>query len=220
MLNPEQWERIQSEGFGQAVMLPSVIPRWFHMLLAAIAGMGILLVLYGTYLGSSMARRRMEDSSAEEDYATWTMRYGVAWTLGGTLPQIVVGPWLLLSLPMSVRSELISGENIGSLAFFISLTFGLLSLVLLNAALMLPRARVMALFGVACLIVTIGLMAVVRDSVRRFWLSDYFDPTHLSTEPQWGVMILVGTLFILGLYLGWYVLRAYWKSNASNGMEA
>lgn len=101
----------------------------------------------------------------------WVTKYGVAWPLAGTLPQTVVGPWLLWSLPYGVRAELISGQNLGSLAFFVGLTFGLLSLVLLNAVLMIPHMRGMALAGIVSVLVTVCLMVVFRDAVCQSWLA-------------------------------------------------
>ena len=99
---------------------------------------------YGLYLGSGSRRPDSPGDEPAEDDATWVIKYGVAWALAGTLPQIVVGPWLMLSLPDGVRAELISGQSLGSLAFFVGLTVGLFSLVFLNAALMIPHVRGMA----------------------------------------------------------------------------
>ena len=213
MLNPEQWKGIQENGFLLALTLPSILPRYGHMVLAAIAGMGMFLVCYGLYRGSKWYKPFGNDERPEEEYATWVIRYGVAWTLAGTLPQAVVGPWLLLSLPSFVRAELINGEHLGSIAFFSALTLALLSLVLLNAALMVPRLRSLALTGTICLAGTVSLMVIVRDTVRQAWVAPHYATSSLPADSQWQVMAMVAILFVVAMAVIAYVLSAYWKTH-------
>ncbi|MFQ5931411.1 MAG: hypothetical protein ACE5MM_03285, partial [Nitrospiraceae bacterium] len=58
--------------------------------------------------------------------------------------------------------------------------------------------RALALGGVGSLMVTIALMAVVRDRVRYYWVAEHFDPTALPADPQWGFIALFGTLLVAG----------------------
>ncbi len=212
MLNPERWKDIQENGFLLALTLPSILPRYGHMVLAAIAGMGMFLVCYGLYRGSKWYQPSCAD---EEEYATWVIRYGVAWTLTGTLPQIVVGPWLLLALPEFVRAELINGEHAGSIAFFSAMTLALLGLVLLNAALMVPRSRSLAITGTVCLAGTVSLMVIVRDTVRQAWVAKHYATSSLPADPQWDVMVMVAILFVMAMGLIAYVVSAYWKTHGT-----
>ena len=213
MLNPEHWQDIHVSGLRGMLSLPSLFPRYGHMILAAVAGMGIFLMCYGLYLGSGSRRPDSPGDEPTEDDATWVTKYGVAWALAGTLPQIVVGPWLMLSLPDGVRAELISGQSLGSLAFFVGLTVGLLSLVFLNAALMIPHVRGMALAGIVSVLVTVCLMVVVRDAVRQSWLAKHSVATQLS--PDWGAMAMGGVVFVMGLGLIGYVVHAYRNAHPS-----
>jgi len=213
MLDPEHWKDIQASGLRGMISLPSLFPRYGHMVLAAVAGTGIFLVCYGLYLGSGFRRRDSAGDGPTEGDATWVTKYGVAWALAGTLPQIVVGPWLLLSLPDEVRADLISGQNLGSLAFFVGLTFGLLSLVLLNAALMIPHVRGMALAGIVSLLVTVCLMVVVRDAVRQSWLTKHF--VAMQPSPDWGAMAMGVVVFVMSLGLIGYVGHAYQNAHPS-----
>jgi hypothetical protein len=217
MLTPERWREIQATGFTQAIRLPSVLPRYFHMVLAALAGGGIFLVLYGTLLSSRWGRRL--SSVTWQGYDAWIVRYGCAWTLAGTLPQIVVGPWLLLSLPDRVRHILMDGGSNTSLVFFTSLAFALLALVLLNAGLMVPRAKVLALGGAGSLIVTIALMAMVRDRVRYHWLAGHFDPATLPVTPQWGFIGLFALLLAGGAAVLIYLVRVSIRSRSSHSVH-
>ena len=212
MLNPGEWRAVQTEGFLWAVRLPSVIPRYFHMVMASVAGIGILLVLYGAALGSRWGSPPAAPWPSDPGYPQWVMRYGVVCALIGTLLQIVIGPWLLLTLPEPVLGALVNADNPGAVVFFVSLTFGLLGLVLLNAALMVPRARGFALTGVGSLVVTIALMVVVRDRVRHYWLSADWDPSTLPVNSHWGVIAIFIALLLGSIFLMMYLVRALVKS--------
>lgn len=212
MLHPDQWADIQHASLWSMPTLPSLIPRFGHLVLAAVAGMGMFLVCYGLFLSSD--GQAFINDKPKERYATWVTRYGVAWTLAGTLPQIVVGPWLFLSLPEIVRLDLVSGQSFGSLAFFVGLTAALLSLVLLNAALMAPHIRGLAIGGTLSLVVTVCLMVVVRHAVRVSWLSQHDAAAMLATQDQWTVMFMVGTVLLLGLAITVFIVRAYRKTCA------
>ncbi|MDT7042375.1 hypothetical protein [Candidatus Nitronereus thalassa] len=209
MLHPEQWENVRSQGFSAVLSLPSLLPRYGHLMLAAMAGMGIFLVCYGLFLSPSGQAFRDEDP--KDRYATWVRQYGVAWTLTGAIPQIVVGPWLLLSLPSFVRGDLVSGQSFGSLAFFLALTAALLSLVLLNAALMVPQARGLAIGGMLSLVVTMCLMMIVRHAVRVTWLSQQYETAALGAKDQWTVFFIVAIMMLLGVGLTIIMVKAYQK---------
>lgn len=214
MLHPEQWANIQQGGFSSVLRLPSLLPRYGHLVLAAVAGMGIFLVCYGLFLTWS-GQASIGDEPTER-YATWVTRYGVAWMLTGTLPQIVMGPWLLLSLPDVVRADLISGQSLGSFAFFVALSAALLSLVLLNAALMVPDVKGLAIGGTVSLVVTVCLMVVVRHTVRVSWLSQQYDTAALTTQGQWDVFFMVSTVLLLGFGLTVMLVRAYRKTRTAS----
>jgi len=212
ILNPDSWARMNQTSPWALLSLPSLIPRYGHLVLAAVAGMGMFLVGYGLLL--SWKRQARIPEEPKDPYATWVIQYGVAWTLAGTLPQIVVGPWLLLSLPDSVRADLVSGANVGSLAFFMALTAGLISVVLLNAALMVPQARGLAIGGTVSLLVTVCFMVVVRHAVRVSWLSQHDQNALFSNPEQWNVLIMMGMMLLLGLGLMGFMVRAYKKRHA------
>ncbi|MFQ5992461.1 MAG: hypothetical protein ACE5NA_08495 [Nitrospiraceae bacterium] len=215
MLNPERWREIQDAGFLGALSVRTVIPRFLHMFLASIAGTGIILVLYGAFMSTPWANHQQSDSWGAIEYRLWVTRYGVAWTLGGTVPQALVGPWLLLSLPQEVRAALLDRASAGSIVFFASLAIALVGLLLLSAALMAPHVRGLALGGVGSLTVTIVLMAIVRDRVRHHWLSPHLDLNSLAVEPQWGFIALFGVLFLGGLGVVGYLIHVYLRAQSA-----
>jgi hypothetical protein len=185
MLHPDYSESVVKNGLFASLSLPTVWPRFFHIVLGSVAATGIVITLYGTL----------------RPFNLHITRYGVAWTLAGTLPQIVVGPWLLLALPDEVRMRLVDGASLSSLVFFVSLTFALFALVLLNASLMVPHVRGLVWTGLGSLFLTIVLMVMVREEVRKAWMQTYagvdtFD--ELSAGVVLGVIItsLLGFLIM------------------------
>ena len=207
ILVPEYWATIQSQGLGKLLSLPTVMPRFFHVVVASIAAIGCLVMLYGVNLHTrGLAGKSLEPSLSIEQ-GVYLTRYGGFWTMAGTVPQIVVGPWLLWSLPDHVRIPLVNGGTYGSIIFFISLSAALFAIVMLNASVVAPQYRWLALAGVASLLVTFGTMIIVREEVRHYWMrgKESLVTTFGQHDPTMGLAIL---LFILGLGLAitWFFL--------------
>lgn len=205
-LTPDRWRTIHATGFATAVGLPSVLPRYLHLVLAAVAGAGLVITLYGWVLGSRWGPRLGVSHPELPGYDLWVLRYGLAWTLGATLPQVVIGPWFLMTLPSSVRAALLLGGGLTSMVFFTALTFALLAIVLMNAALLASRVRGLALGAMGSLALTVVLMAVIRDRVRHYALLEHFDPASLATTPQRGwiwlfAILLLATAGVVGYLL-------------------
>ncbi|WP_447971161.1 hypothetical protein [Nitrospira sp. M1] len=175
----------------------TIWPRFFHSMFSGIAITGMALTIYG-----SLRPQCREDYQVDPaPYDTRLVRYGVGWVLGGTVPQVVVGPWFLLALPSDVRFHLVDGTSVVSLIFFVSLTLTLLSLVLLNSSLMIPQKRGLVWGGVGSLIVTMVCMVLIREEVRKIWMTLNGEPTHLG-ELSWLVVSSVMGIMGVGLYLG------------------
>ncbi|WP_454062595.1 hypothetical protein [Candidatus Nitrospira salsa] len=176
---------------------PTIWPRFFHSILSGIAVTGIALTIYG-----SLRPQCREDHDADPaPYDTRLVRYGVGWVLGGTVPQVVVGPWFMLMLPSDVRFHLVDGTTVVSLIFFVSLTLTLLSLVLLNSSLMVPHKRGLVWGGIGSLLLTIVFMVLVREEVRKVWMSINGGRAEF-VELSWLVVISVVGIMGVGLYLG------------------
>ena len=201
IINPGYAEEVMKHGLMSSLDLPTVWPRFFHMALGGLAGTGVVVTIYGTVWRS----QHHEDMNSEMPYDNTITRYGIAWTLAGTLPQIAVGPWLLMTLPQGIRDGLVDGGSVSSLVFFLSLTCALLALVLLNAALMVPHIRGLVWSGVGSLILTVGLMVVVRGEVRKAWISSHLESKTVEELSVWVVLSVIMTIFgglgILGRYM-------------------
>ena len=201
ILNPDYSESVSQQGLVAAMSLPTVWPRFLHIVLGSVAATGILIALYGTVRHSPVNQANTQESSSILPYDVRTIRYGVGWTLAGTLPQIVVGPWVLLSLPDDVRTRLVDGASLSSLVFFVSLTLALVALVLLNASLMVPHVRGLVWAGLGSLFLTIVLMVLVREEVRKGWMQSAAELNPKGLSPL-VVLVVVITSLLGALMVG------------------
>ena len=183
------------------------LPRFFHSLFSSVAMTGMALTIYGSLRPQCQEDRMIEPAP----YDIRLVRYGVGWVLGGTVPQVVVGPWFMLALPSEIRFYLIDGTNVASLIFFVSLTLTLLSLVLLNSSLLVPQKRGLVWGGVGSLVLTIVFMVLVREEVRKIWLLSRGESVGVG-ELTWVVVISALAIMSSGLYLvGRYVTLTHDK---------
>lgn len=183
-------------------------PRFFHAVFSGLAITGMALTIYG-----SLRPQCQEDRAVDPaPYDIRLVRYGAGWVLGGTVPQVVVGPWFMLALPSDVRFHLVDGTNVVSLIFFLSLTLTLLSLVLLNSSLLVPQKRGLVWGGVGCLVLTTIFMVLVREEVRKVWMISQGYDVGIG-ELSWIVVISVVVIMCAGLYLiGRYVTLPHKKT--------
>ena len=205
IINPSHAEEVSQHGLMASLDLTTVWPRFFHMALGGLAGTGVVVAIYGTWLRPQDKEGEDRELNAEVPYDINITRYGIAWTLAGTLPQIAVGPWLLMTLPQGIRDGLVDGGNLSSLVFFLSLTCALLALVLLNAALMVPQSRGLVWSGLGSLILTLALMVIVRGEVQKSWINAHLESKTVEELSIWVVlsviMAIFGGLGVLGRYM-------------------
>ncbi len=185
-------------------------PRYFHTVFSGLAITGLALTLYG-----SLRPQCQEDHEVDPaPYDIRLVRYGVGWMLGGTVPQVVVGPWFLLALPSDVRFHLIDGTSAVSIIFFVSLTLTLLALVLLNSSLMVPQKRGLVWGGTGSLILTTVFMVMIREEVRKLWLTTHGIPSSVG-ELSWIVVISVLAIMAVGLFLGGRYVKLTYNNMAT-----
>jgi cytochrome c len=203
-LHPDYSESVVQEGLLASLSLPTVWPRFFHIVLGSVAATGMVITLYGTLRPCHGKEQEIPKGSSIPPFDVQITRYGVGWTLAGTLPQIVVGPWLLLSLPDEVRMRLVDGASLSSLVFFVSLTLALLALVLLNASLMVPHVRGLVWTGLGSLFLTIVLMVMVREEVRKAWMPSF---AAADTFQELSLAVVSGVTMTIAIVLGFLIMR-------------
>jgi len=95
MLLPFEWG--STHGFLQALLLPNVIPRYLHFIVAVCAMIGFFAAIYYWYMG-----RKSEDPFYER-----AQRIGLKWALSGTLLQGIFGGLVFLTLPDGAYSNIL-----------------------------------------------------------------------------------------------------------------
>jgi hypothetical protein len=166
---------------------PSVLPRWVHLLLSALAFSGLYLALLGLW--------HMRRGRSEEGY--WLFRLGLGWFLIPTLVQFTVGSWLLWSL--AERADFLgarAGHTCLLLAGIVTSLAGFVLLLASRGALYPTR---WAGPGAACMFVSAGLMVLVQDTVRRSRLEGYYETLAGPATAQWSPFWFFVLVLLLGL---------------------
>jgi hypothetical protein len=179
---------------------PTVLPRFLHMFLGAIAVTGLYLAIRGA--------RRIR---FEPEQGRWQFRSGATWFAGATIVNMVVGLWWLVDLPKDEMTALMGGNMFGSIALGLGLLAGLasLALALLGINSLKPGRY---LWGAACaLVVTLLCMIVMRDVIRDAALRTYYDVARTATHPQWGAIGLFLVLFAAAIWLSVFMLNVLKK---------
>jgi hypothetical protein len=192
MLHPGDFYSLYVNGQAGTILGPVPllnITRLAHFVVAAVALAG---------LGVALLSRRWRTESPE--LADWGRRYGLAWFIGGTLVQFVVGLYFLFSLPVEIRQALV-GEKF---------TMGILVVGIILALLALLAAPRSLLAASVAILGTVSVMAVLRHLVRLAYLRPYFDPHLLPVRGQWVVFSIFVVLLLAGLAtVGWMLYLFY-----------
>jgi hypothetical protein len=194
MLQPEKWRALYArswQGLAWNATDPIVLPRFLHFFLAALAVAGFAVFLLGV-------RRRQSDPG----FGDWVARLGARWFVGATLVQILVGPWILLSVPEPVRPSFLGGRMTETTLLIGGIGLGILAVLLVLVR--RPGGATTALGG------TLALMAITRDRIRAGSLAPYYSPQAREVEPQTVAVILFFVVLVLGLVsVGWMVSRLF-----------
>jgi len=190
MLQPERWMAYFSNSSGTLLNLtdPSVIPRYLHFIIGAVAVAGLYLALIGHFGW----RKSQVDPAA---LISKGMRY---FTLATAL-QLIIGTWFLIALPREVMMIFMGGSVLGTGLLVIGL---LLTLGLLHFG---YRQRVIATCVVTLVVMIV--MVLMRDLVRTAYLQPYFSLGDLEVVPQYSPLIFFLLVLVGGLALIAYMIR-------------
>ena len=183
-----------------------VIPKSFHLLFAALATGGMVVVSLGM-LGmlAPQSDKGLHDSDSVKSTPN-LIRYGVGWILFGLVPQMLIGPWLFLLIQNRPQMILIEGTSLTSLIFFVSLTTALLALVLLNASFMVPHVKGLVWGGMGNVAVTLVLMGIVRYETFGATLVAQKIPFAMAELSGWHILSVFVLLTVVGsLLMRWCV---------------
>ncbi|MGD9849986.1 MAG: hypothetical protein AB7T38_01840 [Nitrospirales bacterium] len=181
-----------------------IFSKTIHLLLSAMAAGGLVVMVIGflPWKQSPTIREPYQsDEANEEQRRIQIVRFGMAWVLGGVVPQVVVGSWLLVSLGEDVRSHFLNGVTLGSWLFFSSLIVALLGLVFINAAFIAPYVKGLVWGGWVNILVAVFLMGFIRYEALGAGLASLNAGNPLAPLSFWhlifGVIPMLGLLALL-----------------------
>ena len=199
MIQPESWLAYFKNPFGTLLNLgdPTLIPRYLHFVVASVAVAGLFVALAARIKNS-------RDPKAGETRIGFGMKI-FAW---GSVVQVFVGLWLLISFPRDVLL-LFMGESGYTTGLF------LLTLAAATAAIIAGFKR-LVWPAVGGLVVTVSGMTLMRDVVRDAYLQPYHSLSGMEVTGQTGPLILFLATFVVGLSIVSYMLRIYLTADSAS----
>jgi hypothetical protein len=196
-LTPGRWAAVAAAGRAAAAD-PTLLPRFLHFLLGALAVTGLVLAL----LAVSRAARD------PDPFFAWLARRGLVWALVATGLQVMDGFWFLFSLPLPILQALM-GKQMGATSHLIAGTgFGVLTLILLAGIHDPVRQRTAVWAAAGSALLTVATMVALRDAVRGLYLAPVVSLRAVPVAVQGDVLLLFLAVFGLGLGTVAWMMRA------------
>ena len=189
-LTPASWTAYFDHPNGSVLNMgnPTLWPRWLHMVTSAIAVGGLFVAL----IQDMKARKGDEAAEGARDWALHFFTYG-------TLLTSVIGIWWLLALPDPLMKRFMGGDMLSTLWLALGTVTGILALVMGFRKKVVPATYLVVL--------TVTLMALVRESLRIGYLDGVFHPSQLLVTPQISPMIMFLGVFVVGIVCVVYMLK-------------
>jgi hypothetical protein len=188
--NPAGWSLNLSE--------PTLIPRFLHFMVAAVAMGGLLLVF--------MAAANWKRDPA---YARQLLQFGGKAFSYGTMAQLLVGVWFLASLPGEMRMLFMGANPLATILLLVGIVGGIASIFMMVNARRKENIRIATWYVPGVTVVVILCMTWMRDILRDAYLKPYFHPEQFVVKTQWTVLPLFLVLFIAGVVLWFVMLKRY-----------
>jgi hypothetical protein len=173
---------------------PTLLPRFLHFFVAAVAVGGIFLVFVA-----------LANWKRDKEYALEVLQFGGKAFMYATMAQIVVGLIFLVSLPRDMRMLFMGDSPMATTLLLVGITGAIAAIFLMSGALRTENLRVAAFYVPGILAVVIVCMSVMRDLLRDAYLKPYFHPDQFAVKTQWSVFPLFLVLFVAGVIL-WLVM--------------
>jgi len=191
MLDPVKWTAYFKNDSGTLLNLtdPTLIPRYLHFVVGALAVGGLFVALFGKL-----------KAAKDPDLAAVAVRTGMNTFTYLTLVQILLGLWFIVTLPKEVMLLFMGDDMLATGIFLVALLVAVLTLV---AGL---KKRVYLSVGSASVLVI--LMSFMRAYVRTGFHKPYFSASALPVVPQYSPMVLFFITLVIGLVcIGWMVKK-------------
>ncbi|GAB1410375.1 hypothetical protein MASR1M90_15290 [Desulfovibrionales bacterium] len=192
MIHPQAWTAYFTQPAGTILNLadPTILPRWLHFVLSALAVGGLFMALLNT-----------REAKSGEAHAQARLTLGMKWFTHATLVQIAIGIWWLMAMPREVML-LFMGKNMLHTGFLVA------GLVLAALSLWYGFQK-RVIHTVFALLGTVLVMVGMRDLVRISTLEPYFHPTDMAVTGQYGSLVLFLVSFLLGAGAVIYMFRLH-----------
>ena len=188
--NPSGWNLNLTE--------PTLIPRFLHFMVTAVAMGGLLLVFMAA---ANWKRDRV--------YARQLLQFGGKAFSYGTMAQLLVGLWFLASLPGEMRILFMGANPLATILLLVGFVGGIASIFMMANARRKENIRVATWYVPGVTVVVILCMTWMRDILRDAYLKPYFHPEQFVIKTQWEVLPLFLALFIAGVIFWFIMLKRY-----------
>ena len=174
----------------------TLVPRFLHFFVAAIAVGGLLIAVKGLL--------RLK---AEKDYARYLIRFGAKAFMYATMTQFLVGIWFLGALPGAQRMLFMGNNYLATALFALAVVGAIGTIVLISGALHCENPVPGLYSGTALTVLVVALMVISRDTLRDAYLQPYLlaSPTRI----QWEVFPLFLLVFLAGLFVWLIMMKRY-----------
>jgi hypothetical protein len=183
---------------------PTLIPRFLHFMVAAVAVGGLFLVFVA-----------LANWKRDGQYARQVLQFGGKAFMYATMAQLVVGVVFLASLPRDMRMLYMGDNSLATILLLVGVAGGIGAIFLMSDALRKENVRVAAFYVPGITGVVILSMSVMRDILRDAYLMPYFHPEQFVVKTQWSVFPLFLVLFLAGVILWFVMLKRYGLFNGT-----
>ncbi|MEZ4386960.1 MAG: hypothetical protein R3D98_05180 [Candidatus Krumholzibacteriia bacterium] len=189
-LVPARWTAWFARPDGASLNLgePTLWPRWLHMMIGAVAVGG----LFVAFLQDRKARRGDARAAAARDWA-------LPFFTHGSLAQMAVGLWWIMALPDPVMKRFMGGNPLASVLLVVGIGLAVWAVV--------SGFQKKVTLAVVATVLTVLVMALMREVVRFAYLDGVFHPGDLEVVPQTSPLILFLAVFVVGIGCVAYMLR-------------
>jgi hypothetical protein len=199
MLRPQVlgvWFQAGASGLRLNLADPSLVPRFLHTVVGAVAVAGVAVAVGGHLL-------RDRDGTA----SAWMIRHGVLWATVATTVNLLPGFWWLATLPPATLARFMGRDIVATFCLAGGVLGALAAVGHLIPAAFAARPRPLLAGGAGSLATSVLLMVGVRDIVRRAALRSAGFEVTAWVAPQLGAIALFGLLLAGGVVAIVWLIR-------------
>ena len=190
MEQPEKWSAYLENRGGTILNIsdPIFLPRYLHFIAASVAIGGLLYAIV-------LNVKQKKDKSVDQQKIINSLKiFAIATSI-----QVIIGFWFLLSVPSEFIMNFMGKDLFSTIVLLAGIAGGIGAIVFgflgkLNAA-------------VIHALLTLIAMVITRYNLRMMYLSDNFQLSSLTLEPQYIILVLFLIILVAGLGSVFYMLK-------------